>query len=32
MYDHNKKAGNPGDVVKHPALIAVADALIARPL
>lgn len=29
MYDHNPKAGNQGDVVKHPALIAAADALIA---
>jgi 23S rRNA A2030 N6-methylase RlmJ len=28
MYDHNKKAGNEGDVVKHPALIAAADALM----
>jgi 23S rRNA A2030 N6-methylase RlmJ len=28
MYDHNKKAGNQGDVVKHPALIAAAGALI----
>ena len=28
MYDHNKKAGNQGDVVKHTALIAAADALI----
>lgn len=28
MYDHNKKAGNQGDVVKHAALIAAADALI----
>ena len=28
MYDHNEKAGNQGDVVKHPALIAAADALM----
>jgi len=28
MYDHNKKAGNQGDVVKHPALIAAVDSII----
>lgn len=28
MYDHNEKAGNQGDVVKHTALLAAADALI----
>lgn len=28
MYDHNKKAGNQGDVVKHTALLAAADAII----
>ena len=30
MYDHGTKAGNEGDVVKHPALIAAADALMAE--
>jgi len=30
MYDHNEKAGNQGDVVKHPALIAAADALMVQ--
>ena len=30
MYDRNKKAGNEGDVVKHPALIAAAAALMAE--
>ena len=30
MYDHNKKAGNQGDVVKHTALIAAAGELIAK--
>jgi 23S rRNA A2030 N6-methylase RlmJ len=30
MYDHGKKAGNQGDVVKHCALIAAADALMAE--
>ncbi|MHB8910786.1 MAG: hypothetical protein ACYDAA_18075 [Syntrophales bacterium] len=28
MYDHNRKAGNQGDVIKHTALIAAADALM----
>ena len=28
MYDHNEKAGNQGDVVKHTALLAAADAMI----
>lgn len=28
MYDHNEKAGNQGDVVKHNALLAAADAMI----
>lgn len=28
MYDHNEKAGNQGDVLKHPALLAAADAII----
>ena len=28
MYDHNKKAGNQGDVIKHTALIAAAGALM----
>lgn len=27
-YNHNKKAGNPGDVVKHVALIAAVDAVL----
>src|SRR3990167_5982506 len=30
MYDHNEKAGNQGDVVKHLALLAAADALMAE--
>ena len=30
MYDHHIKAGNPGDVVKHVALIAAADAIMAN--
>lgn len=30
MYDHNIKAGNRGDVVKHTALIAVASELMKR--
>lgn len=30
MYDHHTKAGNPGDVVKHVALIAAADAIMTR--
>jgi 23S rRNA A2030 N6-methylase RlmJ len=30
MYDHNEKAGNQGDVVKHTALIAAADALLVK--
>jgi len=28
MYDHNEKAGNQGDVVKHTALLAAADAIL----
>lgn len=28
MYDHNQKAGNPGDVIKHTALIAAASVLM----
>jgi len=28
MYDHNEKAGNQGDIVKHTALLAAADAMI----
>jgi len=28
MYDHNEKAGNPGDVIKHTALIAAADVIM----
>lgn len=28
MYDHNRKAGNQGDVIKHTALIAAADTLM----
>jgi len=28
MYDHHQKAGNRGDVAKHPALIAAVDALL----
>ena len=28
MYDHHNKAGNPGDVIKHVALIAAADVLM----
>ena len=28
MYDHNTKAGNQGDVVKHPALIAALDIVL----
>jgi 23S rRNA A2030 N6-methylase RlmJ len=27
-YDHNKKAGNPGDVVKHVALVAALDTIL----
>lgn len=29
MYDHNDKAGNQGDIVKHTALLAAGDALMA---
>ena len=28
MYDHHKKAGNQGDVVKHPALVAAVDGIL----
>ncbi len=27
-YDHHKKAGNQGDIVKHPALMAAVDAIL----
>ena len=30
MYDHHKKAGNQGDVVKHPALVAAVDTVLQR--
>jgi len=30
LYDHHKKAGNEGDIVKHPALIAALDETLAR--
>ena len=30
IYDHNQKAGNPGDVIKHTALIAAADAIMQK--
>ncbi len=29
-YDHHEKAGNQGDIVKHPALIAALDATVSR--
>ena len=29
-YDHHVKAGNPGDIVKHPALIAAFDVLLSQ--
>ena len=30
IYDHNQKAGNPGDVIKHTALIAATDAIMQK--
>ena len=30
MYDHNVKAGNQGDMIKHTALIAAASVLMAK--
>ncbi len=30
VYDHNKKAGNEGDICKHPALIAALDETVAQ--